>query len=224
GERGADPGARADAVAGRDAAAARHRRAAAPVHGARPPVPGARSHARAPRPAAPRAARRAAPPAGSSRNRRRSAHRDHAGCRPAVALRAGRLELPQSADRATMRRISIPGDAATPSFGAWKRTRPAWLACGTSFTTRGSSFASSSFVRAISSFSPVTFGTTPCSGLPRKRVTVSCEEGGPFFGYCARTISGRWRALSGLYKIFSLTGWGGEAGLSGRGRRRARTR
>ena len=143
-------------------------------------------------------------------DRHRPAHRNHAGGRPAVALRAGAgsrfAQSPYRRDDEADFHPRRRRDACRAAPG--RAPRPTRFACGTSRTTRGRSLAGSSFDRACSSLSPVTWGTTPCSALPRKSVTASYEESVPLFGYCCRTIPGRCRALERLVQdLRGFSGW-----------------
>ena len=98
-----------------------------------------------------------------------AADRDHEGGRPAVALPGRRVALRQP-PRTTSLTV-IPGAAATPGCGDWRRTRR--LEAASLGRTFGESFSFSSFGSAASSGSPTTRGTIPCSGFARTSVTTS---------------------------------------------------
>src|SRR4051794_558970 len=86
--------------------------------------------------------------------------------------------------------------AATPARGRCASTRPGLPSVR--LVTRESRFSFRSRCRALVSFKPTTFGTTPWVARGTTSITRSYDVSLPFFGYCATTTPSFCPAFAGL--------------------------
>ncbi len=109
------------------------------------------------------------------------------GGREPLALRPRRIALPEPAvqGRETLSTTRIPGVAARPGRGSCPTTRPLMPP-----SSAARSFSCASLARALATFIPTSFGTTPYTARETTSLTFWYAESVPSVGFWPTTIPG----------------------------------